>query len=128
MNSLPEDNVWESFKATVLNLLAPGTPLTFSTLSNQLTFMAMTQQSTSSKAAFKANSNAKSKFKNKLDMWCQFHNSSTHNTANHRTLKEKDDKKEKGRAWKKKRKKRQTMQVTTLHWTPRAQMMNLVEG
>ncbi|KAH0591548.1 hypothetical protein H2248_001606 [Termitomyces sp. 'cryptogamus'] len=97
-------NIWESFKATVLNLLAPGTPLTFSALSNQLTFTATAQQSTSSEAAFKADSNAKLKFKNKLETWCQFHNSSMHNTANCRTLREKDDKKEKGRAWKKKKK------------------------
>ncbi|KAH0585075.1 hypothetical protein H2248_008337 [Termitomyces sp. 'cryptogamus'] len=98
LQSLLEDNVWESFRATVLNLFAPGMSLTFSALSNQLTFTATPQQDTSSKAALKADSNAKSKFKNKLDMWCQFHNSSMHNTADCRTLKEKDDKKEKGRA------------------------------
>ncbi|KAG5349710.1 hypothetical protein C0989_002291 [Termitomyces sp. Mn162] len=104
LQSLPKDIIWESFKATILNLLAPRTSLTFSALSKWLTFTATAQQGASSEAALKANSNAKAKFETKLDMWCQFHNFSTHNTANCRTLKEKDEKKEKGRVWKKKKK------------------------
>ncbi|KAG5335171.1 hypothetical protein C0989_002039 [Termitomyces sp. Mn162] len=40
LHSLPDDNIWESFCATVSNSLMPGKPLAFSELSDHLTFTA----------------------------------------------------------------------------------------
>lgn len=95
LQTLPEDNKWESFRATVLNSLAPGESLSFSQVVDYLTFTAAAQRGTSSNAALKANTSSKHKSKTKSDKWCEHHKSITHNTSECWSLKEKKDRKEK---------------------------------
>ncbi|KAH0589791.1 hypothetical protein H2248_005506 [Termitomyces sp. 'cryptogamus'] len=100
LHSLPNDNMWESFCTTFLNLLALEKALSFSEHSNHFTFQATAQQGASADAGLKADSNAKSKPKAKPDKWCKSHKVTSHNTSNCRTLKEqkKEKKREKAKA------------------------------
>ncbi|PPQ86235.1 hypothetical protein CVT26_001832 [Gymnopilus dilepis] len=80
LNSLPDNDSWESFKTSVLHSLPKDTPLTFSELSNRLTFEATRIQGAgeSSESALKARSSKSSS--SKPDKWCSHHKSTTHNT------------------------------------------------
>ena len=95
LHSLPDDNVWELFRATVLNSTVLGKALAFSDLSDCLTFTAAAQQGASSEATLKANVNIKQKTKPKSDTWCELHRSTTHNTSECRTIKEQREKRKK---------------------------------
>ncbi|KAG6899590.1 hypothetical protein C0993_008890 [Termitomyces sp. T159_Od127] len=77
LHSLPDDNIWESFQATILNSMATGQALTFAEISDQLTFTAMAQQGISSEATLKANANPKHRIKPKSKTWCELHQSTT---------------------------------------------------
>ena len=92
LHSLPDDNMWELFQATILNSTVPGKLLAFSELSNCLTFTATAQQDTSAKAALKVNITSKHKAKPKSNIWCELYQSTTHNTLECCTIKEQREK------------------------------------
>ncbi|KAH0579044.1 hypothetical protein H2248_003204 [Termitomyces sp. 'cryptogamus'] len=102
LSSLPKDNVWEAFHATIPNSLTPGTSLAFPALADHLTATATAQQGTSSDAGFKADAN--SKCKGKSDKYCKLHKSLMHNTSDCCTLKDQQDGKRKDKQKKTKEK------------------------
>ncbi|KAG6893469.1 hypothetical protein C0993_001025 [Termitomyces sp. T159_Od127] len=98
LHSLPNNNIWETFRATILNSLAPEKVMSFSELADWLTFTAAAQQGASVDAALKAETSSKQKMKAKSDMWCNYHKANSHNMADCWTLKkQKDGKKRKGK-------------------------------
>ncbi|KAF8868027.1 hypothetical protein CPB84DRAFT_1697669 [Gymnopilus junonius] len=82
LHSLLNNTIWDTFKILVLHSMPKDMTLSFSELSNRLTFKAACIQGSNKQAdlVLKAKSLKPMSSSTKSDKWCSHHKSTTHNT------------------------------------------------